>query len=49
MYDPRNDKVLTWTNHRVWIYQRRGCRLFTYQKGKSENTFPRHACSTNFR
>ena len=42
VYDPRNDTVLTWTNHRVRIYQRRGRRLFTY-KGKSENTFPRHA------
>jgi len=43
VYDPRNDTVLTWTNHRVRIYQRRGRRLFTYRKGKSENTFPRHA------
>jgi hypothetical protein len=43
VYDPKNDKVLTWTNHRVRIYQRRGRRLFTYLKGKSENTFPRHA------
>jgi hypothetical protein len=43
VYDPRNDTVLIWTNHRVRIYQRRGRRLFTYQKGKSENTFPRHA------
>ena len=43
VYDPRNDTVLTWTNHRVRIYQPRGRRLFTYRKGKSENTFPRHA------
>jgi hypothetical protein len=26
VYDPRNDKVLTWTNHRVRIYRRRGHR-----------------------
>ena len=43
VYDPRNDTVLIWTDHRVRIYKRRGRRLFTYQKGKSENTFPRHA------
>ena len=43
VYDQRNDTVLIWTNHQVRIYQRRGRRLFTYQKGKSENTVPRHA------
>jgi hypothetical protein len=43
VYDPTNDNVLVWTNHRVRIYRRRGCRLFAYQKSKSENTFPRHA------
>jgi hypothetical protein len=43
VYDPKKDKVLIWTNHRVRIYQRRGHRLFIYQKGKSENTFPQHA------
>ena len=43
VYDQRNDTMLVWTNHRVRIYQRRGRRLFTYKKGKNENTFPRHA------
>lgn len=43
VYDPREDKVIAWTNQRVRIYQRRGRRMFTYQKGQRESTFPRHA------
>jgi hypothetical protein len=43
IYDPQRDEVLTWTHRRVRIYRRRSHRQFVYQKGKIENTFPRHA------
>jgi hypothetical protein len=31
-YDPMEDKVIIWTNHRVRIYQMRGRRLFAHPK-----------------
>ena len=45
VYDPSRDQVLEWRSNRVRIYKRskRGHRLFTYHKGKHENTFPRQA------
>jgi len=43
VYDPAKDEILTWTNNRILIYQRRGRRQFVYWKKKHENTFPRTA------
>jgi hypothetical protein len=43
VYDPATDQVLTWSSECIRIYRRRGRRLYTYRKGQSEKTFPRHA------